>query len=46
MKTSIKITKSKPERKIIGWKCSVDGKHFAVFSEKRCRYCLPIYEED
>ena len=27
----------------VAYKCSADGKHFAEFPEKRCRYCIPIY---
>jgi hypothetical protein len=46
MDTSIKVSESQPEKKIIGWECSTDGKHFVQFPEKRCRYCLPVYEDD
>lgn len=45
MDESIKQPEQQPERKIVGWKCSADGKHFAEFPEKRCRYCMPIYAE-
>ena len=31
-------------RKAIAWKCSSDGKHFATFKEKKCRYCKPVYD--
>lgn len=30
---------------VIGYRCTADGKHFAQFKEKRCRYCQPIYRE-
>ena len=46
MDTSIKTPDSTPERKIIGWRCTADGKYFAEFENKRCRYCLPIYESE
>ncbi len=29
----------------IGWKCSADGKHFVASTQKKCKYCLPIYEQ-
>ena len=45
MDTSIKAPDPQPENKIVGWKCTADGKHFAEFPEKRCRYCLPVYED-
>jgi len=32
------------EQKPIAWKCSSDGKHFATFSKKKCRYCVPVYD--
>lgn len=46
MDISIKKSKTQSVKKIIAWKCSTDGKYFAVFPEKRCRYCQPVYEED
>jgi len=29
----------------LAWKCSSDGKHYALFDHKKCRYCLPVYEQ-
>ena len=46
MDTSIKAPEEQLDKKIVGWRCSADGKHFARFESKRCRYCLPIYEGD
>lgn len=45
MDRSIQVQVSEPERKIVGWRCSADGQHFAEFPEKRCKYCQPIYED-
>ena len=34
----------KEKQNIVGWKCTADGKHWAEFKEKKCRYCLPVFQ--
>lgn len=29
----------------LAWKCSSDGIHYAAFTKKRCKFCLPMYEQ-
>lgn len=44
MDTSIKAIEPEPELKPLAWKCTADGEYFAQFPDKRCKYCLPIYD--
>lgn len=37
---TVKEIKDPPKK----WRCSADGKHWAYFPKKKCRYCLPVYE--
>lgn len=43
--TSIKAHEPQSEQKVVGWQCSADGKYFAEFETKQCRFCRPIPEE-
>jgi hypothetical protein len=41
--------KKKPaqiKRKPVAFKCTSDGKTWAIFAKKTCRYCLPIFEQN
>lgn len=29
----------------LAWKCTIDGKHWKQSKEKKCKYCLPIYDK-
>lgn len=46
MDTSIKPTGPQEKREIAGYRCTADGKHWAEFPEKRCKYCLPVYADE
>lgn len=37
--------KPEPVKIPLAWKCTLDGKYWAQSPEKKCRYCLPIYDE-
>ena len=44
---NLNLTKPTNETKEpLGWKCSCDGKYYALFDRKTCKYCIPIYEQD
>ena len=30
----------------LAWKCTADGNHWKQSKEKKCRYCLPIYDKN
>ena len=34
------------EKRILAWKCSIDGKYYAYFDRKKCRYCIPVYDKE
>jgi len=40
------IEKPCPRKKpVLAWKCTTDGKFWKVSGEKKCEYCLPIYNK-
>jgi len=38
-------TKTMEFKKPLAWKCTSDGEHWKQSKDKKCRYCLPIYDE-
>ena len=38
-------TKTTEIKKPLAWKCTSDGEHWKQSKDKKCRYCLPIYDE-
>ena len=46
MNPNLKPDEKKEEEKTpLAYKCTSDGKTWVMFKNKRCRYCLPIFDE-
>jgi len=37
-------TKNEARLPVVAWRCTVDNEHYALFNEKKCRFCRPLWD--